>query len=225
MLILGLSGSIGMGKSTAAAMLRQMGHAVHDADATVHRLTARNGPALPAIAAAFPGVVSGGVLDRQKLGAAVFDNPPALRRLEAILHPLVQRAQRGFLRRQAARGAKLVVLDIPLLFEGNGERRCDATIAVSAPSFLQRARVLARPGMSEQKFAAILNQQMPDVLKRRRATYVVPTGQGKAMTRAALKSILRQLRGKRGKFWPPDAGRERLARRAKRWRPPPAPRK
>ena len=219
MLILGLSGSIGMGKSTAAAMLRQMGFAVHDADTAVHRLTARHGKALPAIAAAFPGVVADGVLDRQKLGAAVFNNPPALRRLEAILHPLVQLAQRRFLRRAAARGDRLVVLDIPLLFEGNGERRCDATIVVSAPAFLQRARVLARKGMSAEKFAGILRQQMPDALKRRRATYVVPTGQGKAVTRAALKKIVRKLRGKRGKFWPPQAGRERLIARARKWRP------
>ena len=218
MLIIGLSGSIGMGKSTASAMIRKMGYAVHDADAAVHRLTARNGPALPAIEQAFPGVVHGGVLDRQKLGAAVFNNPPALRKLEAILHPLVQQAQRRFLRQAARRGAKLVVLDIPLLFEGNGEKRCDATIVVSAPPFVQRARVMARKGMSEEKFAAILAQQMPDRLKRRRATYVVPTGQGKAVTRAALQAILRKLRGRTGKFWPPDAAREKSSLRAKRWR-------
>jgi len=195
-----------------------MGYAVHDADAAVHRLTAKNGPALPQIEAAFPGVVKSGVLDRQKLGAAVFNNPPGLRKLESILHPLVQQAQRRFLRRAAARGDKLVILDIPLLFEGNGQKRCDATIVVSAPPAIQRARVLARPGMSEAKFKGILAQQMPDALKRRRASFVVPTGQGKAVTRAALKSILRKLRGRRGKFWPPDAGRERLSLRAKKWR-------
>src|SRR5215472_14406505 len=148
MVIVGLTGSIGMGKSTAAAMLRDMGVPVYDADAAVHALQAPGGAALPAIEAAFPGVVKAGVLDRQALGARVFGNPAALRRLEAIVHPLVGQRQRAFLKRAARQRAPLVVLDIPLLFEGRGERRIDATLVVSAPAFLQRRRVLARPGMT-----------------------------------------------------------------------------
>ena len=169
MMIVGLTGSIGMGKSTAAKMLRQMGVPVYDADAAVHRLQAPGGIALPPIEAAFPGVVKDGVLDRQALGARVFGNKEALRRLEAIVHPLVAREQRGFLRRAALKREPLVVLDIPLLFEGLGERRVDAVLVVSAPAFLQRQRVMARPGMTAEKFAGILRQQVPDSQKRRKA--------------------------------------------------------
>ncbi|MGE0660012.1 MAG: dephospho-CoA kinase, partial [Reyranellaceae bacterium] len=166
MLIVGLSGSIGMGKSTASTMLRQMGVPVYDADAAVHSLTVKDGPALPAIEREFPGVVADGVLDRQKLGAQVFGNPQALRRLEAIIHPMVQRKQRRFLVEAKRRREPIVVLDIPLLFEGNGQHRVDATIVVSAPAWLQRRRVLARPGMTEEKLAGILRQQTPDRVKR-----------------------------------------------------------
>ena len=162
MVIVGLTGSIGMGKSTAAKMLREMGVPVYDADAAVHELQAPGGAALPGIEVAFPGVVKAGVLDRQALGARVFGNKEALRRLEAIVHPLVFKKQRAFLRRSALAGEKLVVLDIPLLFEGLGERRVDATLVVSAPAFLQRRRVMARPGMTAEKFAGILRQQVPD---------------------------------------------------------------
>jgi dephospho-CoA kinase len=211
MLVLGLSGSIGMGKSTAAAMLRRMGVPVYDADAAVHALTAKNGPALPAIAKEFPGVVSGGVLDRQKLGTQVFGNPPALRRLEKILHPMVQARQRRFLRRHAYARTPLVVLDIPLLFEGNGEQRVDASICVSAPPFLQHRRVMARPGMTEEKLRGILAQQMPDRLKRRRATFVVPTGQGKAVTWQSLARVLKFMRGRRGTHWPSSPWRDRMS--------------
>ena len=151
MMIVGLTGSIGMGKSTAAKMLRQMGVPVYDADAAVHALQAPGGAALPPIEAAFPGVVKAGVLDRQALGARVFGNKEALRKLEAIVHPLVGRKQRAFLKRAALRGAGIVVLDIPLLFEGRGERRVDAVLVVSAPSFLQRRRVLARPAHDRGK--------------------------------------------------------------------------
>src|SRR5947209_1934925 len=167
MVIVGLTGSIGMGKSTAAGMLRQMGVPVYDADAAVHALQAPGGAALPAIEAAFPGVVKGGVLDRQALGARVFGNKEALRRLEAIVHPLVGQQQRRFLRAAARRREELVVLDIPLLFEGAGERRVDATLVVSAPAFLQRRRVLARRGMTAERLAGILHQQVPDSVKRR----------------------------------------------------------
>ncbi len=218
MVIVGLTGSIGMGKSTAAKMLREMGVPVYDADAAVHALQAPGGAALPGIEAAFPGVVKAGVLDRQALGARVFGNKEALRRLEAIVHPLVQRMQRAFLRRAALAGEKLVVLDIPLLFEGLGDRRVDATLVVSAPAFLQRRRVLARPGMTVEKFEGILRQQVPDALKRRKASLVIPTGMGLAPTRAALGRAVAELRGLRGNFWPPNPWREKFTARLARAR-------
>ena len=210
MMIVGLTGSIGMGKSTAAKMLRQMGVPVYDADANVHAIQAKGGVALPAIEAAFPGVVKDGVLDRQALGARVFGNKEALRRLEAIVHPLVGQRQRAFLKRAARRGEKLVVLDIPLLFEGGGERRVDAVLVVSAPAFLQRHRVMARPGMSNERLDGILRQQMPDVLKRRKATVVIPTGLGLAPTRLALAKAVAKLKKRRGRFWPANPWRERF---------------
>lgn len=218
MVIVGLTGSIGMGKSTAATMLREMGVPVYDADAAVHALQAPGGAALPGIEAAFPGVVKAGVLDRQALGARVFGNKEALRRLEAIVHPLVQRMQRAFLRRAALAGEKLVVLDIPLLFEGMGDRRVDATLVVSAPAFLQRRRVLARPGMTVEKFEGILRQQVPDALKRRKASIVIPTGMGLAPTRAALGKAVTELRGLRGNFWPSNPWREKFTARLARAR-------
>jgi len=216
MIIVGLTGSIGMGKSTAAAMLQRMGVPVYDADAAVHVLQARNGPALPAIEAAFPGVVKDGVLDRAALGARVFGNKPALRQLEAIVHPMVQQRQRAFLRRAALRGASLVVLDIPLLFEGLGERRVDATLVVSAPAFLQRRRVMARPGMTAEKLAGILRQQVPDPVKRRKATMVIPTGLGVALTRAELRKAAAVLKRGRPGFWPPNPWREKFTARLAR---------
>ena len=217
MMIVGLTGSIGMGKSTAAKMLREMGVPVYDADAAVHTLQAPGGAALPGIEAAFPGVVKAGVLDRQALGARVFGNKEALRRLEAM-HPLVHRMQRAFLRRAALAGEKLVVLDIPLLFEGMGERRVDATLVVSAPAFLQRRRVMARPGMTVEKFEGILRQQVPDALKRRKASIVIPTGMGLAPTRAALGEAVAELRELRGQFWPPNPWREKFTARLARAR-------
>ncbi len=210
MMIVGLTGSIGMGKSTAAKMLRQMGVPVYDADANVHAIQARGGAALPAIEAAFPGVVKDGVLDRQALGARVFGNKEALRKLEAIVHPLVGQRQRVFLKRAALRGERLVVLDIPLLFEGAGDRRVDATLVVSAPAFLQRQRVMARPGMSKERFEGILRQQVPDAVKRRKATVVIPTGLGLAPTRLALAKAIATLKKRRGRFWPPNPWRERF---------------
>ena len=218
MVIVGLTGSIGMGKSTAAKMLREMGVPVYDADAAVHALQAPGGAALPGIEAAFPGVVKAGVLDRQALGARVFGNKEALRRLEAIVHPLVGQKQRAFLRRAALAGETLVVLDIPLLFEGMGERRVDATLVVSAPAFLQRRRVLARPGMTAEKFEGILRQQVPDAQKRRKASIVIPTGMGLAPTRAALGKAVADLRGLHGRFWPPNPWREKFTARLARAR-------
>lgn len=210
MVIVGLTGSIGMGKSTASKMLRQMGVPVYDADAAVHRLQAPGGLALPPIEAAFPGVVKDGVLDRQALGARVFGNKEALRKLEAIVHPLVAQQQRLFLKRQAMKGEPLVVLDIPLLFEGMGERRVDDVIVVSAPAFLQRLRVMARPGMTAEKFAGILKQQVPDSLKRRKATTVIPTGLGLAPTRLALARAVRVLSRKKGRSWPSNPWRDKF---------------
>jgi dephospho-CoA kinase len=213
MMIVGLTGSIGMGKSTAAKMLRQMGVPVYDADAAVHALQAPGGAALPPIEAAFPGVVKDGVLDRQALGARVFGNKAALRKLESIVHPLVGQRQRAFLKRAARRGEKLVVLDIPLLFEGLGDRRVDATLVVSAPIFLQRHRVMARPGMTADRLDGILRQQVPDVLKRHKADIVIPTGLGLAPTRAALAAAVATLKTRRGRFWPPNPWREKFTGR------------
>jgi dephospho-CoA kinase len=210
MVIVGLTGSIGMGKSTAAAMLRRMGVPVYDADAAVHALQAPGGAALPAIEAAFPGVVKQGVLDRQALGGRVFGNKEALRKLEAIVHPLVAQRQRAFLKRAARRREPLVVVDIPLLFEGRGERRVDATLVVSAPAFLQRRRVMARPGMTDEKLAGILRQQVPDSMKRRQATIVIPTGLGLAPTRAALVRAVARLKSRRGCHWPANPWREKF---------------
>lgn len=217
-MIVGLTGSIGMGKSTASGMLRQMGIPVYDADAAVHAVQGPGGRALAPIEAAFPGVVRDGVLDRQALGARVFGNKEALRKLESIVHPLVAERQRAFLRRAAQRGVPLVVLDIPLLFEGRGERRVDATLVVSAPLFLQRRRVLARPGMTSEKFAGILRQQVPDRIKRRLATFVVPTGLGLAPTRQALVKAIATLREQQGRHWPPHPWREKFTTRLARSR-------
>lgn len=203
MIVLGLTGSIGMGKSTAARMLKRMGAPVCDSDAVVHRLLGKHGAAVPAIDAAFPGVVRDGAVDRRALGAAVFGNPEALKRLEGILHPAVQEAQRAFLARAARRGVTVAVLDIPLLFETHGERRVDRTIVVTAPFLVQKARVLARPGMTPEKFAAILARQMPDAEKRRRADYVVNTGDGRLSTRRALRKIIVDVKRQRGRHWPP----------------------
>ncbi|NFV81622.1 dephospho-CoA kinase [Magnetospirillum aberrantis] len=194
MKVLGLTGSIGMGKSTAAAMLRRLGVPVHDADATVHRLMGQGGAAVTAVAAAFPGVVTDGAVDRRELGRRVFGRPAELKRLEAILHPLVRRAETAFLKRHRRYGTKLVVLDIPLLFETGGERRCDRVAVVSCPAFLQAQRVLRRPGMSAERLAAILAQQTPDVEKRRRADFVLRSGVGRVPVLRALKRIVTVMR-------------------------------
>ncbi|HTZ79715.1 MAG TPA: dephospho-CoA kinase [Stellaceae bacterium] len=197
MIVLGLTGSLGMGKSTAAAMLRRLGVPVHDADAEVHRLLGPGGGAVKAVAKAFPATLAGDRIDRKALGHLVFDHPRALKRLEAILHPMVQAAERRFLARSRRRGVPVAVLDIPLLFETKGERRCDGVIVVSAPPAVQRQRVLRRPGMTAERFASVLARQMPDGEKRRRADWVVPTGLGKAVTLNHLKKVLREVRGRR----------------------------
>jgi dephospho-CoA kinase len=191
MIILGLTGSIGMGKSTAATMLRRLGLPVHDADATVHRLLAAGGAAVAEVLAAFPGTgtIETGI-DRQALGRRVFNDRPALRRLERILHPKVRAANRKFLAACTRRRVRIVIQDIPLLFETGGEKNCDAVLVVSAPPFLQRQRVLKRPGMDEAKFQAILSKQVPDKIKRRSTPYVVATGLGKRYTLKRLREFL-----------------------------------
>jgi dephospho-CoA kinase len=194
MIVLGLTGGVGMGKSTAAAMLRRMRVPVHDADAAVHRLLARGGAAVKSVAREFPGTLKDGAIDRAALGARVFADRAALARLEAILHPRVGAVERRFLRRQRQRRAPVAVLDIPLLFETGGERRCDGVILVTAPAFLQRRRVLARRGMTEARLAAILARQCPDAERRRRAQFIVPTGLGRGVTFRRLRRVLRGLR-------------------------------
>lgn len=203
MIVLGLTGSIGMGKSTAARMLAAMGAPVCDSDAVVHKLLGKGGAAVAAIDAAFPGVVCDGAVDRRALGAAVFGNPETLKRLEAIVHPKVRDAQQRFLRQAAQRRLKVVVLDIPLLFETDSHRRVDCTVVVTAPFMVQKARVLARPGMTPEKFAGILARQMPDAEKRRRADFVVNTGDGRLSTRRALREIIAKAKRLRGRQWPP----------------------
>ena len=193
MIILCLTGSVGMGKSTAAREFRRMRIPVHDADKAVHRLLGRGGKAVAAVATAFPGVEKGGAIDRAALGRLVFSDPAALKRLEAILHPLVRQAERAFLARARRRGRKLVVLDIPLLFETGGEARCDKVLVVSAPRRVQLARVMARPGMTAERLAGVEARQMPDAEKRRRADIVIETGLDRRHSLAKLHRALRRL--------------------------------
>jgi dephospho-CoA kinase len=195
-ILVGLTGSIGMGKSTAAQALRRLGLRVHDADAAVHRLLAPGGRAVAAVLAEFPEVgTPGGGIDRRALGSRVFGDAAALKRLEAILHPLVGAAKRRFLAAAARRRRRVVVLDVPLLYETGGERACDAVLVVSAPAFLQRQRVMARPGMTAAKFQAILAKQIPDAEKRRRTPYVIPTGLGRRLSLDRLRAALREIDG------------------------------
>ncbi|EKF19020.1 dephospho-CoA kinase [Nitratireductor pacificus] len=191
MIVLGLTGSIGMGKSTTAKMFADEGVPVHDSDAAVHRLYA--GAAAPLIEARFPGVVVDGAVDRSRLAQAVLGNPEALKALEAIIHPLVRADADAFVAEHRARGAPIVLLDAPLLFETGGMDRVDRIVVVSAPAEEQRARVLRRPGMTEEKFEAILARQVPDAEKRRRADFVIDTGGGKETARAAVRTILAAL--------------------------------
>jgi dephospho-CoA kinase len=188
MFILGLTGSVGMGKSTTAGFFAEAGVPVHDADRVVHRLY--EGEAVDAIEAAFPGTTTGGKVDRAKLGARVLNDPAALKRLESIVHPLVQAAQRRLMAEAEAGGRPVVLLDIPLLFETGGDRRCDAVVVVSAPPEVQRERVLARPGMTAEKLDAMLARQMPDAEKRARADFIVDTSQGFDAARAQVGAIL-----------------------------------
>lgn len=195
--VLGLTGSIGMGKSATAAIFRRFGVPVHEADAAVHRLY--EGEAAPLIEAAFPGTAPAGIVDRVALSRAVIGSPERMAQLEAIVHPLVRGEEERFLQEALAARAPVAVLDIPLLFETGGEQRCDAVLVVTAPPDVQRARVLARPGMSEDKFAAIAQKQMPDADKRRRGHFVVDTGRGFSSAERQIGDILRALASRTGR--------------------------
>lgn len=207
MVILGLTGSIGMGKSVTAEMFAREGAAVFDADAEVHRLIGPSGELVVEVDAAFPGCVVGKgrnrAIDRAALARRVFDDTAATARLEAILHPRVHDAEAAFLRRAMARRRWLAVLDVPLLFETGGERRCDAVVVVSAPAFLQAQRVVRRPGMTAKRLSAIQARQMPESEKRRGADFIIATGLGRANTLRRVRRIVRMLGLRRGHHWPP----------------------
>ncbi len=189
MIVLGLTGSVGMGKSTTAALFRAAGAAVHDADRSVHALY--RGRAVPLIEAAFPDAVVDGAVDRARLGAIVLKDDAAMKRLEAIVHPLVREEEAAFLAAASAAGRRVAVLDVPLLLETGRGRAVDAVVLVTADPAVQRARVLARPGMDEARFAAILARQMPDAEKRCRAHFLIDTGHGMAFAERAVAAILR----------------------------------
>ena len=198
MIVLGLTGSIGMGKSTAAAVLRRLGVPLFDADRIVHRLLAPSGAAVETVADAFPGVrTPDGGIDRTLLGRAVFSNPHALARLERIVHPMVAAEERRFLALAQARREPIAALDVPLLFETGGERRCDYVVVVSAPGLVQQQRVLRRPGMTESRLEASLRRQMSDREKRSRADFVVLTGLDRNRALRQLRAIVRFLRSDR----------------------------
>jgi dephospho-CoA kinase len=205
-IVIGLTGSIGMGKSRAAQALRRLGVPVHDADAEVHRLLRQEGAVIEEVVQAFPGITRGGVVDRAALGRRVFGDSVALARLERIIHPRVQAAAVQFVRRARAGRVPVVVLDIPLLFETGAQAQCDAIVVVSAPIFVQEARVLHRRGMTRNRLAAILARQIPDRLKQRRAEFVVPTGLARRVSLQALGRIAKLMR------------RRRFRNRPKAWR-------
>lgn len=206
MIVLGLTGSIGMGKSTVAAMMGRMGIASHDSDEVARAAIGPGGSAVAEVSAAFPDTYDKKTdsIDRQKLGPVVFADPEKRRRLEAIVHPHVWESQRQFLQKQKALGARFAVLDIPLLYETGAETRVDCVIVVSCPARTQRRRVLARPGMTAEKFENIVASQMPDAEKRRRADFVVQTGLGMAMTQRSIQKIINTL--SRDKKHDPDSG-------------------
>ncbi|HUL86914.1 MAG TPA: dephospho-CoA kinase [Pseudolabrys sp.] len=191
MFILGLTGSLGMGKSATAKMFAEEGVPVHDADAAVHRLY--EGEATPLIEAAFPGTTHGGKVDRDRLAQRVLGDNEAIKKLELIVHPLVRSAEERFLAEAERKGAAVALLDIPLLFETGGDSRCDAVVVVSAPPEVQRARAFERPGMTEQKFAAILTKQISDAEKQKRADFVVDTSKGFDAARSQVRDILARI--------------------------------
>lgn len=190
MIILGLTGSIGMGKSATATLFREEGVPVYDADAAVHSIYAKDGAAVGPVGDAFPGVVVDGAIDRTRLREAVLGDPDALKRLEGIVHPLVGQTQLSFREEALASGAPCAVLDIPLLYETGGDQRCDYVVVVTAPAEVQRARVLERGEMSEADFEAILAKQTPDAEKRARADFIVSTAHGFDFARDQVRAIL-----------------------------------
>jgi dephospho-CoA kinase len=194
MRLIGLTGGIGMGKSTASAAFRRAHLPVFDADAEVHKLQAKGGAALPAIAAAFPGTVTDGVLNRAALREIVLADKNELRKLERILHPRVRRAEQKFLARARSAGARVAILDIPLLFEGRGDKRVDEVVVVSAPRDVQIARVRARGKMSPAQIASVIARQMPDAEKRRRADHVIRTGLSRFHALRSLKRLMMEWR-------------------------------
>ncbi|MGD9668684.1 MAG: dephospho-CoA kinase [Hyphomicrobiaceae bacterium] len=203
MLVIGLTGSIGMGKSTAANRFRTNGVAVFDADAAVHQLY--SGAAVRQIEEAFPGTTVNGIVDRQRLLAALMAEPAGFKKLEAIVHPLVREMEREFLRAEVASGSAMAVLEIPLLFETGGDRLCDVTVVVSAPAEAQRERVLARTGMTQDKLDEILSRQLPDTEKRRRADFVVDTGGPISESEAQIDRLVERLETRQGsayqRYW------------------------
>jgi dephospho-CoA kinase len=198
MRVIGLTGSIGMGKSTTAAMFREAGIPVYDADAAVHAAYDVGGIAVEPVGKAFPGVVKAGRVDREALRQAVLGSPEALKRLNAIVHPLIGRDRAGTFEAAKASGADMIIMDVPLIFETGGEKNMDAVIVVSAPADMQRERVLAREGMTPERLEAILAQQVPDAEKRARAHYVVDTSQGLEAARAQVAKIIAELRKNSG---------------------------
>ncbi len=194
MILLGLTGSIGMGKSTTAAMFREAGVPVYDADAEVHASYARGGACVEPVGAAFPGVVMDGAVNREALRQAVLGKPEELKRLNAVVHPIIGALRKQFFAKAEADGADLVVLDIPLLFENGGEKGVDAVVVVTAPPELQRRRVLQREGMTAERLDAILAQQTPDAEKRARADFVIDTSQGLEPVRRQVAEILSIMR-------------------------------
>jgi dephospho-CoA kinase len=190
MIVIGLTGSIGMGKSTVAGMFAEQGAPGFNSDDAVHQLYAAGGAAVAPVVAAFPSVERNGAIDRAALSAALAKDPGRFKQLEAIVHPLVAQMQAAFMQTSRAAGAKAVVLDIPLLFESGGDKRVDKVVVVSAPADVQRARVLARPGMSVEKFEQLLARQVPDAEKRARADFVIDTGGSLEATRAQVRAVL-----------------------------------
>ena len=190
MIILGLTGSIGMGKSTTAKLFAEAGVPVYDADATVHRLY--EGEAVPAIEAAFPGTTANGKVDRNRLSAQVVHDPAAIKRLESIVHPMLGASREKFLHNAEQSGAAVAVVDVPLLYETGGEKRVDAVVVVTTTPEIQRARILARDNMTGEKLDAILARQLPDAEKRKRADFVVDTSHGLDLVRARIRDILQE---------------------------------
>lgn len=202
MFIVGLTGSIGMGKTTAANAFRELGIPVHDADRVVHDLLLKNKAVFARIQKIFPETVLNGTINRNRLGNIVFNDAKALKQLENIIHPAVRNAEHSFLAKAGRRRDKLVVLDIPLLFETGHDKDCDAVCVVTCPVFLQKQRVMSRPGMTEEKFLSILKKQMPDVEKCKRADMLIQTGLGRAYGLVQIKHIINKVSRLTGKHWP-----------------------